>query len=634
MRATWVAVAVALWATPARAHPEDENDATPFGIRIDVSEASATVDVSFKLKLAARTPRYVTLWRPGEGVVTAASVTDASGTHPLTFVRNEAGWDAWNALMEAPATRQRAAMVYLTDSFFDPDFRAVSPTATTLTVDLRFAASTCFEKDARILAVPAAWKPHLPAALKRRIVATGCGRTWRNELLLRFPVPAPSTSVAARAGRFSDGKKQAAFVEVTVPTKVATVPEDLHTVFVIDASLSMTATQRTNARALVRSYLGHAPRSSVQIVTFARKARPLLETWSAASAARTLDKELAKVVQKNGSEVQAGLHEAGAWLAKINGTGRVVLITDERVAERVAKLSTETLRKELPAGTLVHVVAAADYAGRHGSGAVDRWDNGRWSELAATTEGIRVSASADKKGTLDALELVRPIAVDHVSVLAKDWSTLEGRCDDVRIDEGASCEWWGSGAGDSLGVEGLLWNKRWTQQVPLGDPKSIVVARRLIRVMNVDKELLISAMDAAQALSERWSMMAKWGGEGGYADQPGGGGTGWGTSCDDGCEYGTIGHGSGTGEGVTGAPIRDQLYSAMKRCVRDEVKITLTVETTLEEIVDVTVKATQRPGMAIATDLPQIETCVTEAVWEATIKDPTPREHATHTFTY
>lgn len=110
--------------------------------------------------------------------------------------------------------------------------------------------------------------------------------------------------------------------------------------------------------------------------------------------------------------------------------------------------------------------------------------------------------------------------------------------------------------------------------------------------------------------------------------------TGLGTTCDCG-PHGTIGHGIGTGSGVSlTTSLRAHLFEAVGRCTREDVTLALTVETTLDEIVDVSATATLRNNKGVPTDANAIETCVEEAVWSTDVHFARPREHATAQLTF
>ncbi len=632
----WTRCLALVLVASAAAHTAHADRAIPRGVRVAVSGTVAQLDVTVRLHAQGTERVELPLERPRRAVVTSATVIDKAGRHPLALTRADQAQQAFETLADAPATPAMATMVRLTESDFELRFDLLSPRAQVLTAELQLEAPACIDGDTRHVAIPRSWAAALPEELRGRVVSNArakdlfdrCDKDADRDFLTWIGVPSPELAqrpggvsrLGVTAARFSDDATQAARIELAIASTLDTVPADLHTVFVIDWSRSMSDAQREAARALLRSYAVRAPRTSIQVIGFAREATALLDRWTpAATAVRSADALLAKLLPRNGSEVRRGLHEAGAWLARAKGARRVVLLSDERVADRVAGIKTSALVKELPAGTLVHVVGIGDST----SGLV-RDDTARWSSLARRTEGIAMSAGADAADPLDALPLVRPISLDHIRITAPGWTTLDGpeaACEDT-LDEGRSCMWWATAkpaAGDHIDVEGQLWNHRWHQKVALGDGGNIRLARQLRDVLDEDSPLAIAALDAARAVSSRWSMIARWGGDGGSAEASSGGGGGWGSIC--GCDRaGTIGHGSGTGAGVLAPPsLRDQLAAAVGQCARDDAAIALTVETTLDEIVDVDAKVTPRRGNTPFRGAAAIETCVEEAVWATNV---------------
>ena len=649
--AAWL---VGLLATVLAGPASADNEVKLRRVRIAVSGTTAQWTLGLSLRLDIPGNQQQSVERGWATVVTGGSVTDAAGKHPMILTRVAEAQAALDALTAAPANkRAMGSMIVLGEPSFGPltvDVR--SPRAGVLAVELQLEGPTCFDGDTRYVAIRKDWVTALEPALRRRVasaarteeVAERCDRDVEDVAWIGFPDPklarrAPGESrIGVTVARFADGKQQAARVELAIANALDAIPLDLHTAIVLDTSISVTSQQREAAQALVRSYLSRAPRTAVQVIAFARNASPLLARWTnAATVSRTITKQLEQVDSHNGSEIQPALREAGAWLSRIEGTRRVVLITDERVADRVGKLSAATLAKELPPNTLVHVIALAS------GDSLTRDDTARWSTLAAATEGMAMRCGSDQIDALDALPLVRPISLDHVRISAPSWKLLEGRgaactrADDLLdLAEGDACTWWGMGssAADTIDVDGMLWGHRFHQTVALGDRNDLGIARQLQFVLDAAEPLAIAALDAAMAISSRWSLVARWGGAGGYAGSDSGGGTGWGSVC--GCgDPGTIGHGYGTGSATwSRGSLRDQLAAAVATCAPENVAIALTVETTFDEIVDVVAIATARSGKASLTGSGVIETCVQEAVWNTFIHLTPSREHETAHLTY
>lgn len=628
-------------------------------VQITVSDTTARLVLGLSVRVESAGQQQFSIERGRFTVVTGGSVTDGAGKHAMILTRAPEAESAFEVLANAPAgkKRERGSMIVLSDSSFGPlPFDVLSPRAGVLAVELELEGTACFDGDMRYVAIPESWNAALTPALRRRAltgaraeaVGERCDDPNDDDKLtwIGFPAPelarrAPGESrIGVKVARFSAGEHQAARIELAIANTLDAIPLDLHTAIVFDMSRSVSSLQQDAAQGLIRSYLARAPRTSVQLIGFARHAKPMLQRWTAAStASRTLAKLFAQLDTRNGSELQPALREAGEWLGRIEGTRRVVLITDERVADRVAKISPATLAKELPPGTLVHVVALT------GGQNLSRDDTARWAELAASTEGMAMRCALGDPDSLDALALVRPISLDHVRIIAPRWELLDdvgSNCavadpeQSISLAEGRACTWWGTGSSvaETIDVEGMLWGHRWRKTVALGDRDNVALARQIQFVLDAAEPLAIAALDAAKAVSSRWSLVARWGGNGGYAGEPAGGGAGWGSVCGCGAP-GTIGHGFGTGSGTWNkGSLRDQLAAAVAGCTRADVEIALTVETTLDEIVDVDAKATARSGNKPVTDAGVIETCVEEAVWNTMIFLSPSREHDTASLTY
>jgi hypothetical protein len=418
--------------------------------------------------------------------------------------------------------------------------------------------------------------------------------------------------MGAIAGRLALESIHIARVEIDLARELTAVPADLHTAIVVDHSRSLDSDELDTQRAIVAAYLRAAPTSRVQVIGYTRHARPLLAGWMVAShAAPQVDRVIRALPQRNGSNVDAALAEAAKWLANVRGTKRILLFSDERLAERFEG-SADTLRGLLAAGTLVHVVHPIAL----GAG-IERNDNADsvLSLLAKATQGIATFGSVLENSFVDATMLVRPISIDSLEVVAAGWQRLDafpdGRdCEDA-LHEGGSCVWWaeGNGAAGPITISGLLWNKP-IKRVVHADPTQARALARMLSVLRVlDDELQKQVDAAALAVNSMWSLFAQWGGTGGYEEVSGFGRIGTGqfsTSSRD--------HGPGTpsiGRGIPRLDLRAQLQPAIDTCRARSRYLTIDVETTLEEIVDV----------AVVLDPPDaaVESCISEAVWDVTL---------------
>jgi hypothetical protein len=425
--------------------------------------------------------------------------------------------------------------------------------------------------------------------------------------------------MGAIAGRLVLDSAQFARVEIDLARELTTVPADLHTVLVVDHSRSLGGDELEAQRAIVAAYLRAAPASRVQVIGYTRTAHALLPSWTTAMhAAPQIDRAIRALPPRNGSNVDEALREAASWLAGVQGTKRIVLFSDERLAARLEV--PDELRGLVPADTLVHVVRP-HVAGFGIERNLD--EESALPLLAKHTQGIAVFGSLVDQGDLDATVLLRPTSIDQLAVAAAGMERVEHFFDDRDCDEtlheGETCTWWGEGSGapGPITITGLLWNKP-IKRVVHADPSLARAVARALSVMQTLGPGLQQEVDrAAFAVNAFWSLFAQWGGSGGYEDLGGFGTIGGGrlsTRSHD------VGRGTpSSGRGRVPLDLRDQLKSAVAACNPGTVRVALAVETTVEEIVDVAVTVT--PYVAA------LERCVREGVWDVTLRlaDAPPR---------
>jgi Mg-chelatase subunit ChlD len=507
---------------------------------------------------------------------------------------------------------------------------------------------TCFFQDTRWAVVPWTWDDVAARSLRVRepegaSLGEVCGRSGEDESAGTW-IGFASTETARRksgdrvsvsAARVDLDDQSFVRLDLDVASMLADVPRDLATVLIVDGSRSLSVDDRVAQRALVASYLKKAPRSQVQVVSFARTAQALLPAWKDATRARaSVEQVLRSVVPRNGSNFDAAFAEAATWLARTGGTRRVVLVTDQRMATRLASMSDVSLQRLLPAGTLIQVVVLAPGTG------LTRDNEVRRGSLATLTGGIATTLGSDTTDAeVDATMLVRPVSVDRLEIVAPGWEPMShehgARSCTAGLDvvEGQACTLWASGRRPSVApitVEGWVWGKRLMRVVTPERSHDVDVARELSMSGGLTDDLRTRVDTRARAVNSTWSLYATWGGTEGY-DAPGGGGTGWGTIC--GCgSVGTIGHGFGTGTGYDREPaldLRAQLVPALGSCNLGDGAVTVAVELTNIEIADVHVTARNLP----TAERQRVEACVAEVVWASSPTIPRPRDHQIVSFT-
>lgn len=627
----------------------------PDAVTATLDGAQVTLTARFTLRVQAPVfeAGFATIALPPTAVVTAGTVTARGGqVRPFALMPTEDGLKAFSGAARAPRGQAPVAVLLHGDpggqGGVTVDVR--TPRVETFTLDLVLVAPTCFYRDVRYLRVPAAWRGSAPEPARGPSTADAALAAACPAREPEF-LPPPAADAAAHSflafgttevsnrrsgdrlgvqvGRLPLASGHVARVELALAGTMSEVPGDLATVIVVDGSRSLSDAERDAQRLVIESYLRLAPRSRVQVVTYARRARALLPAWSAAPLAIVpTARALAALVPANGSNVDAGLAEASAWLGRLQGTRRILLLTDERLADRVANLPASALRQLVPAGVRLHVVVLD-----RGASSLARDDDAKLGALAAATEGYSVRTGlADHATTIDATSLVRPISIDHLRVTGQGWSHVTvgptiacGDTDELSLDEGHACQWWGEGDRFStvVQVEGLVWGTRLSRVITPAPALGRELARELVTfdapstsgAGERTTQLRQEAEVFARAVDAHWSLVARWGGRGSDDDLLGSlqGGVVGGIISD------TIGD-PGPRRLSAGPPfeLASQLRPLVAGCHTERDRVVVALELTLAEIVGVTVTLSTPPGTSAA-DAQVRRTCVEEAMWGANL---------------
>ena len=624
------AACILVAASPARAGTDDDDALTPTKLSAKLAAtngATATITARFEVVVngpATEQSNQLRLDVPERAVVTGATVREHGHVERLQLARLASVDEKFSALAFGRSNgTDRRWGIRIDVANEEATVGVAAPHAATLTLDVTFEAPTCFFDDVRYVQLPTAWVERRPArSVPTRpsdeiseACADGVDSDW-----LAFPSrdlgtrPGGEARIGIVASRLSVASQDLARLELALARELTDIPGDLYTAIVVDHSRSLTAAQRENQRAVVEAYLRAAPRGRVQVIGYARNAAPLLSGWMNANrAAARIDRAIRGLPPRNGSNLDEGLAVAGAWLANITGTRRVIVFTDERLAHRISD-DPVALRAALPEHTLVHVV---DVFG--GDGTLVRSDDALLSPLALATGGIGVSGGPDEDGNVDALLLARPTSFDNLSIKGAGWeeSTHERRpCpleNDPAFSEGRSCVWWGTGTPTSgdLTITGSLWGTTVTKTVRPDASRARSVARILTTIEDLDIDLLHEVETAAFAVNSVWSLFAMWGPGGGYDEVEMSGTIGLsGFSC---CHtIGTTSRDFGTGTFASRPhdEVRRQLAGAVTRC-NPRSEITIRLETTLDEIIAVDVDVRDRDAA--------VRDCITEGVWDTSL---------------
>ena len=645
MRRLAVVVLFAAFTIPhAGASDPDVADHTIVQVKGRLEAATARFTVRYTITAPKGVARdATTLELPEGGVATGATVI-ADGVSRVLALGDANGASAKLDRVEVQAggPSRTSAILIEAKSGRSLEVSVASPRNGAVTLELEISAATCFYRDVRYVGVPDSWKPALAVELRKqyaRLDAIQNACAGNSTVWIGFPSPelakrpALDGRVGAFAARVALDETHFVRVELDVASMLGEVPRDLATAIVVDGSRSLTARQIEVQRALVLSYIDRAPEGRVQLVAFSRTARALLPGWMAATQARTrIERELQALAQRNGSNFDAGLVEAASWLERITGTRRIVLVTDERMAERLANTPPATLRRLLPASTLVHVVVV-----HSDQEPPARDETTALASLAAATDGMSVRTGLPKEG-LDATLLVRPIRLDSIEIKAPGWrqstALIGGTCG-ADLGEGESCSWWGEGASlaGPIAIEALAWGRRIVRVVRPDPTLGAGLARELTMLHILDPERQTLAELASRAVNGSSSLYASWGGSHGYADTPSGRIlTGHCCMSATPSHSATFGLGHGTkGSAVPKPPLdlKPQLAAGVAGCIGAH-DVRASVEVTLSEIVHVEVVALGPQSVASE----RVKTCVEDAIWDTSVNVPPQFHHATSVVTF
>lgn len=651
-----VLVTSAATAKTDRATSEDESlvDA-PIAVRatLDGTTARMVVDYRIETRDVPESPTTtLELTMPTGAVVTGATITQGGATHRMTLeavdVVDKQFGDAFGADEASSPPSTWVAKIVL-NSYIGPSY-AVSviigaPIRTDVLVSLEVVAPTCFFRDKRYVRAPSDWqkaartRPASPALLASCTEPNNTDGA-ESDAWIAFAAPQaarlPSGDrLAASTARLAiTDDMHLARTELALAANLADVPRDLATVILVDESRSMSDQQRRSQREIVLGYLRAAPNSRVQVIAFSRHTRALLPAWTPASRASSrLERELASMTPRNGSNFDAGLAEAGRLLSTMTGTRRVLLITDEAMATRLSA-KPDSFAGLVPSGTIINVAVTSSVGDVDADGVaiLSRHDDAVLGRLAAVTTGFATQLGeldASRRVSVDAAMLVRPTSLDHIRATGLGWMDLDegtrvnlgGETCSGSLAAGEACIWWTRGtkfAGPIL-LEGMLWNRRVVRLVrPLGDPGR-TIARELVGTgtslphdedPNTSGEagtkMLSQRIDAlAHAVTNSTSLFVRWGGDGPLIEGFGiGGFSGFGRS---GSTDG-IGHSGGFGHPtIPAVDLATQLRPLVAHCNLGTIKPVIKIELTFEEIVDVAV-------LMAATDA--TKRCLEEAVWD------------------
>jgi hypothetical protein len=403
---------------------------------------------------------------------------------------------------------------------------------------------------------------------------------------------------------------------IAAAAHLAEAPAFAHVVVLFDGSRSHHDAEA--GLVAVRAYLGHMTGATVDFLTYDREVHAPI--GRSLPVGRALSKLATFTLEpRNGSRIDDALARADAILQASPATARrVVVVTDtltrsELTPEKIGAASWKS-------GAVVHVATV-----KRGNSNMTRDDSSAWATLPRRTGGLFWEASAPPAVETSARvafeEWARPKRIDKLVVKGL---TGELSLSNV-LDEGQGIEHFvlADTATARVEIAGELWSKPLrVTGAPTSEQNKLAAAlffgSPMVDELQEREQMKLAMLGGA--VSPVTSYLAiepgvrpsNEGLEWGALGSGGGGGIG-------------VGFGSGHGSlrGLGGAPavdknawLRAQLLSFMKTCAPSAKEVKASLESTLDEVVDV-----GAVELAPARDA-KAESCVREEIWKLALPTP------------
>ena len=434
-------------------------------------------------------------------------------------------------------------------------------------------------------------------------------------------VPAWTPQVGAALGvkTFGDDRTLVSY-RIDAAPRLGHVPRDAEVVVILDWSRSLDQKLCEDGVGAAAAVLRHFPGASVEVLTVDRQVRRRHGRFVPVARALS-DLATIEIQRRNGSNLDRALAQADQLLATAPArhARRVLLFSDLRTREAldVAKLEGAFKRS----GALLHVARI-----EQGRPQLTADPEGEWSGVARATGGLLWNAlvasgateAPNGEMTTTMEELARPMRLHRFRVIAPGIDVSPSAGDD---DGGASAQNLDEGQGIAglkiardpppwMEIVGELWSRQVRVRVSPDPAESrrwsaLVFGSEVMDGLS-DKEMMVLAR-YGRAVSPVTSYLAIEPGvrpstEGLEDVGAGGGGTGEGTIGLG--NLATYGRGGGGFDHV--AWLRKALEPARKTCGFGRDAVSIAIETTLDEIVDVPKLSTDGRGD---------RACLLEAVW-------------------
>jgi len=232
----------------------------------------------------------------------------------------------------------------------------------------------------------------------------------------------PIRTLAARLGRVPAARsKHFVRLEIDAAPQLRPLPKELSVVFVVDASHSVVDGGIEAQLGLARSFLRHVPDAHFEVVVFRRRAARLAGRFAKAEDIAPVlagAQQAGALSPGNGSALDAGIELAVKALRRRPSPRMMVLTTDALLRPAWDNSAAYAALAKVPADTVVHLVIPTLGGGQPR----DRRDDAHpLAPIAAKQGGVLLHISdlpGEREKDVDAitLGLVRPIRIDHFGV--------------------------------------------------------------------------------------------------------------------------------------------------------------------------------------------------------------------------
>jgi hypothetical protein len=453
----------------------------------------------------------------------------------------------------------------------------------------------------------------VPATLA---TATGCPDEDSSEAsYAQIIVPGPATTVA-RLGRVVASSDHAVSrLELDAAPRLSKLPVHAQVVFVVDASYSVGDALAAELE-IARAYARVVPDAEIELVAYRRTATRVFGGFVPATA---FADELTAAVDRgalalgNGSALEDGARLAATALAGRSGPKRIVVLTDELVRPELTPVMALARLAIVAPDTVVHVVGVDRFAD---PSRLVRDDAAAFASLATSHHGMFVRTGARAAYAFDRtiLALVRPTSIDRIVVAGLDAPST--------LDEGSRLliVTHAKAAPSRVVITGQLWSDPIRIDTVSSDAMSRATAAFMTAERDFDEltpEEQMTVALAGRAVSRVTSYVAYEPGT-----RPSRVGFSF-TGVEGGVEGGVAG---GDLDGVTASGILQRpdlaamlgaMLDAHACFATDRREVTLAIDTTRDEIVDVAIVGAADPAAR----------CVAEATWRVRLDNRFDRAH-------